>query len=168
MSGPSRTYARPLLCFGIWLYKVCGWSYLTFPLVNLPLFPYQTPSTESHLTAMRGWWMSWHLPGSRFIPPFPCHPLPHSNQPFPPMPPALICRARVWPLYVYPWKQLSIPISTSWSTFPAYNYPNQLPILQTSPASFPLDGKLHFDAKKMLTYMITKGKYFLSICIGKN
>jgi len=32
----------------------------------------------------------------------------------------------------------------------------------------PLDGKLPFDAKKMLTYMITKGKYFLSICIRKN
>jgi len=31
-----------------------------------------------------------------------------------------------------------------------------------------LDGKLPFDAKKMLTYMITKGKYFLSICIRKN
>jgi len=30
-----------------------------------------------------------------------------------------------------------------------------------------LDGKLPFDAKKMLTYMITKGNYFLSICIGK-
>jgi len=31
-----------------------------------------------------------------------------------------------------------------------------------------LDGKLPFAAKKTLTYMITKGNYFLSICIGKN
>jgi hypothetical protein len=30
-----------------------------------------------------------------------------------------------------------------------------------------LDGTLPFDAKKMLTCMITKGNYFLSICIGK-
>jgi hypothetical protein len=31
-----------------------------------------------------------------------------------------------------------------------------------------LDGKLRFEAKKMLTCMITKGNYFLSICKVKN
>ena len=31
-----------------------------------------------------------------------------------------------------------------------------------------LDGKLPFDANKMLTCMITKGNYLLSICIGEN
>jgi hypothetical protein len=31
-----------------------------------------------------------------------------------------------------------------------------------------LDGKLYFEAKKMLTCMITKGNYFLSKCKVKN
>jgi hypothetical protein len=36
------------------------------------------------------------------------------------------------------------------------------------PRSLTLDGKLCFEAKKMLTCMITKGNYFLSICKVKN
>jgi hypothetical protein len=36
---------------------------------------------------------------------------------------------------------------------------------QSALGALTLDGKLSFDAKKMLTCMITKGNYFLSICI---
>ena len=44
---------------------------------------------------------------------------------------------------------------------------HKIVLLENTLDHFTLDGKLPFDARKMLTYMITKGNYFLSICIGK-
>jgi len=78
-----------------------------------------------------------HSPGSGFVPSFPRHLLPRSNRSFPPMPPVLIRRARVRPLHVRPRKQLDIPTSTSRSTSPACDRPDQLPGSRTSPASSP-------------------------------
>jgi hypothetical protein len=50
-----------------------------------------------------------------------------------------------------------------WFWFCAHGWASALLFLMVT-----LDGKLYFEAKKMLTCMITKGNYFLSKCKVKN